>query len=123
MSDNFLLQHALDRCIKLESKRRPQIRIAPTVLYFIQAGPFVKIGLTTSRGLESRLSNIQTGCPYAASIIRTQTTDNPYDDEKQMHAIFEPFHYRGEWFKVTPKMIAKVLSSQRWPAARPGTAK
>jgi len=84
--------------------------MSPTLVYFIQAGPFIKIGLSTSRGLANRLSNIQVGCPYPASIILTKPTDTPYDSEKLYHKTFEAFHYRGEWFRISPRMLLKVLN-------------
>lgn len=65
-------------------------------VYFIQAGPFVKIGKTSGRP-DARVSELQTGCPYDLNLLAH--ISGGIKRERQLHARFHHLHVRGEWFK------------------------
>lgn len=65
-------------------------------VYFVQGGPFVKIG-KTSGSPEGRLAELQTGCPYELKLLAY--VPGGIKRERQLHREFRELHVRGEWFK------------------------
>lgn len=122
MDESFQLNHALafaNGMTQGRGLRRTIVkRNTPNLIYFIQAGQFIKIGLTSNAALAKRLSSIQVGCPYEASIIFTQETSRPIEDEKHLHNLFREFHYRGEWFKMNKSTMIAVYWSQSNPMSQ-----
>lgn len=72
-----------------------------TCAYFIGSKKykFVKIGFTTN--LFSRLSAIQTGCPFDIEILAYIKSQDPKKTEHKLHMKFKKYRVRGEWFKLT----------------------
>lgn len=60
-----------------------------------------KIG--TSVEPEKRLNEIQTGCPYKLSILKT-VKGGGIENERIYHNRFEMYYMRGEWFRITGKL-------------------
>ena len=69
-------------------------------VYILVAGPFVKIGVTTSSDPYARIKGIQTGCPFEVKpATRLECYRiNPFDVESYLHEVFSNLHVRGEWF-------------------------
>lgn len=68
-------------------------------VYLIQAGPFVKIGV--SEDIAKRIDAMQTGSPHALVEIARLPFDTrtaAYEYESHLHRELKRFHYRGEWF-------------------------
>jgi hypothetical protein len=63
-------------------------------LYFVRAGPFVKVGRTSN--LEARLVSIQTGCPFA--IDSALSFSGMGKLEKELHLDLRDCRANGEWF-------------------------
>lgn len=67
---------------------------ARQMVYFLEAGPFVKIGYTN--GIKTRLNDLQVGCPYKQRLLATLPGDERL--EHQIHDLAEDYHARAEWF-------------------------
>ncbi|MBN2617210.1 MAG: GIY-YIG nuclease family protein [Spirochaetales bacterium] len=72
---------------------------------------FIKIG--KSRSLKSRISNIQTGCPFRISKIFTISSE--YEDEingieKYLHYRFQEYCSNGEWYDANGYFIIDFLN-------------
>lgn len=70
-------------------------------VYFMHAvgTDFYKIGWT-STNLNTRLSNVQIGCPFEVKIVCLIETDDPVGTEKILHDKYESCRGRGEWFEL-----------------------
>jgi hypothetical protein len=70
-------------------------------IYAIEAEEiFTKIGLSKDFPTK-RLSNLQTSCPLELKLKGYIKTENMNSDEKKLHNIFDKYHKRGEWFKLS----------------------
>ena len=58
---------------------------------------YVKIGSTTS--VKQRISNLQSGCPFALSLWLQIRTPKHREIESFIHSMMADCHLRGEWFK------------------------
>lgn len=67
-------------------------------VYFLGAGPFVKIGKTTGAP-DSRIASLQTGCPFSMVLLAHQP--GGIKEEFALHRRFEQYRVRtdGEWFR------------------------
>lgn len=68
---------------------------------------FIKVGKSTN--FKSRLSNIQSGCPYELSLwcsIRTPKADQV---EAFLHERLEHCRARGEWFSPSPEDLDDLI--------------
>lgn len=74
------------------------------VVYFIQAGDFVKIGRT--RNIKRRIDQTQVHCPFPIQLIGTIEGDK--DVEREIHDMFKPYQSTGEWFNLTPEVREKL---------------
>lgn len=72
------------------------------LVYFIQAGNFVKIGRTSVANLSKRISQIQNGCPEEAFLV--VTLNSPPFQERHIHHELRNSRYRGEWFRLTAEV-------------------
>jgi hypothetical protein len=78
------------------------------VVYFIkniETGN-IKIGLTNN--IETQLINLQTGNECELKIIKTIPCESFTESRKleaSLHSIFNNFHIRSEWFKITDEQI------------------
>lgn len=66
------------------------------IVYFIQAGGFIKIGKSSTENLNFRKGMMQTGCPYKMEIVGY--VQGGHERERDLHAEFHEQRYRGEWF-------------------------
>ena len=76
------------------------------VVYIIQAldgGP-VKIGHSTRQGAERRLNELQTGNAQQLT-IRALYSGGMWL-ERALHEFFAKSRIRGEWFSLTPELLA-----------------
>jgi hypothetical protein len=65
------------------------------LIYFIQAGPFVKIGYTGN--IKARQNELRVGCPYEQKLLRT--IPGGLKMEAMIHSMAARYHFRGEWFR------------------------
>lgn len=74
------------------------------MIYFIQCGENgpVKIG-QTSNGVEERLNQLQTGCPYKLKLLWVYHED--VYSEPEIHEIFKHERISGEWFHPSRNMM------------------
>lgn len=79
------------------------------IVYFIldTYSNTVKIGYTTIKGLDKRLTNLQIGTPYELKLLGAIWGNSKI--ESKLHKQFNKFHIRGEWFHYT-KEIEDFLS-------------
>ena len=76
------------------------------MIYFIESeSGHVKIGYT-SVPIKSRLSALQTSCPFKLKLLKT--IDGGRKKEKELHYIFRNSHFRGEWFKKTKGLMKHI---------------
>lgn len=66
-----------------------------SVVYFIRAGDFIKIGTTTD--LKSRMQTIRTHCPFDLELLHT--IPGSVNTEMRVQSRFRKLHVRGEWFR------------------------
>lgn len=74
------------------------------LLYFIRAEgtDLFKIGIT-SASIESRISQLRTGCPYPLSVyayVDYATRAEAEAVEKRLHAALSSWNSNGEWFRI-----------------------
>jgi hypothetical protein len=82
---------------------------ASNILYIITAKEFdgiYKIGITND--INSRLSSMQTGCPYNLFAFKAYETKAPATIEKMLHIFFNKKHVRGEWFRLDEKDLQYI---------------
>lgn len=73
-------------------------------IYFIQCGKNgpIKIG-KTSNGIEERMAQLQTGCPYELRLLCV-FTDVDYK-ESEIHKRFRHERVRGEWYRPSIRLF------------------
>lgn len=84
-----------------------------TKLYIMQAGDFIKIGVT-SNSVSSRASQIQTGCPLPIEEIEYLEFDSSaeaYEMEKIVHKEFSFYNSHGEWFAKFKRYTTKICKT------------
>ncbi len=74
--------------------------MSESVVYFVQAGNYIKIGTTTN--LRARLAALQNGSPFPISLLHTIPGDT--EKEKAFQRQFHKSRIRGEWYEVTPEL-------------------
>lgn len=113
------LEHAVKHCAKLKAIREGKPvkidRHSPKIttshlIYFIQAGDYVKVGLSKRESFKLRVSSIQTGNPHKLKVLRIIPTNHPRRDERQFHFMLRAYRVQGEWFKITSESILALLS-------------
>lgn len=74
------------------------------MIYFVQAGKNgpIKIG-QTSNGVEDRIAQLQSGCPYELKLLWLYTGDD--FTESEIHGRFRQEKIRGEWFRPSQKLL------------------
>lgn len=80
------------------------------IIYFIQAGDFIKIGRSMSNGLCARINAMVTGCPFEMEVLEYIKGDSIL--ERQLHKKFSFCHYRGEWFKSCPELLNFIAKQE-----------
>lgn len=94
---------AVEKQLQLSGFR--EARSSPGWVYFAQrglAGP-IKIGFT-STSVAQRLAQLQTGSAEPLRLLAAIEGDR--HTERHLHAQFEPFRRKGEWFEPHPSIVA-----------------
>jgi len=65
-------------------------------VYFLSAGPFVKIGKATGSP-DARIRDLQTGCPYPIRLVAHVC--GGLREEQTLHQRFASLRTHGEWFR------------------------
>ena len=83
------------------------------MIYFVraEATPYVKIGyvktaktkVSTSRAINKRISELQVGCPYELTLLRT--ADGELAEETALHNKYSTRKVRGEWFCLSDSEV------------------
>ena len=68
---------------------------------------FYKIGISKI-DYYSRLSTMQSGCPYKLELVNTMHSTQYQNLEKTLHAKFKNKRIRGEWFDLDLESLSKV---------------
>lgn len=82
-----------------EKRREPQKK---KTIYFLKAGPFIKIGFTTGNPAW-RIIGLQTGCPYPITLLATIC--GTARTERQLHRKFAKHRTTGEWFHEVDEIL------------------
>ena len=77
------------------------------VVYFLRAGPFIKIGKAT-HSPALRVRELQTGCPYPIEVLSFIPGD--FAMERKLHKRFAHCHAHGEWFHASASLMAFIAS-------------
>lgn len=85
-----------------------QAETGDTFIYFLRAGPFVKIG--HSKVWKTRRAQMQVGSPY--DIIPILVLIGQPALERELHRKFKSDHYRGEWFHMS-ESISRYVRERR----------
>lgn len=80
---------------------------AKTLVYFMRAGKYVKIGIT--KDIQRRLAQIQSACPLTITIVWAEQANICY--EEFLHAYFHEHREHGEWFLYTDR-VARFVKDQ-----------
>jgi hypothetical protein len=82
-------------------------------VYFLRAGPFVKIGKTTGHP-SFRVNDLRTGCPFRITIIAHIC--GGLKEEAELHRRFKTYRAHGEWFREEGELASFVASLSEVPA-------
>ena len=85
---------------KQRAKKKLKHESEMGIVYFIGSRKYrwVKIGITAD--LPTRLSQLQTSCPFDLEILSFENVFNPRKEEKRLHRLYKKYKVRGEWFKL-----------------------
>jgi hypothetical protein len=74
------------------------------LLYFIRAGDYLKIGVTTD--LDRRLLALRTASPLP--LVVKAVRPGTVREERAWHQRFAHLRVQGEWFRWTPELAAAI---------------
>jgi|DEB19_MinimDraft_3_1074340.scaffolds.fasta_scaffold94804_1 hypothetical protein len=77
----------------------PERKCIPGLIYLVKCHEYYKIGQTGGH-INARISQIQTGNPYAVELIDQFSSYKPRKDEDFLHRLFDNVRVRGEWFEI-----------------------
>lgn len=97
---SLITQATVAKAIRTSDKAVPD----DTFIYFLRAGPFVKIG--HSKTWKTRRAQMQVGSPH--DIVPILVLIGTSSLERTLHAKFRADHYRGEWFHMSERISAFV---------------
>jgi hypothetical protein len=105
---------AIEEMLKSDTALRSQLRdalLGESIgwVYFARSDGLVKIGF--SRHLAGRLANLQTHSVH--EVVLLKKVRGTMADEKAWHRRFANLRVRGEWFRVTPRLLAAIKSARR----------
>lgn len=72
------------------------------VVYFVAAGPYVKIGHSTHDAIDRRVAELQTGNPETLEVLAL--FEGGLWLEQALHDYFAGARVRGEWFELTAEI-------------------
>lgn len=78
---------------------------AAKLVYFLGAGPFVKIG-QARMSPQRRIKQLQTGCPYPIELLAWLPGGR--ERERALHRRFSQWRAQSEWFHATEEILAYV---------------
>lgn len=78
------------------------------VVYFVFDPNAKRFKIGSTHNLQSRISNLRTANPDI--VLMRSITSKEYEDlEKQAHKYFENYHYKGEWFNITTSQVNNYI--------------
>lgn len=80
---------------------------AQEFIYFLAAGPFVKIGKSTGSP-SARIRELQTGCPYPITLVAHAI--GGLREEFALHKRFAAYREHGEWFRHEGELAVHIAS-------------
>lgn len=81
------------------------------MIYFLRSScdrGFIKIGV--ARDLRQRIDALQAGSPYVLKLVRVLAGGQ--SKEREIHERFHDAHYRGEWYRPTPELLAFIVETR-----------
>lgn len=80
----------------------------PQGVYIFECEGFIKVGIAVDP--RRRLGAAQVGCPFEIRLVHFRLVDDARDVERKLHHKLanQGWHVRGEWFKVTPDVLAEL---------------
>ncbi len=80
-------------------------------VYIAQSGerPYYKIGFSTRRPI-TRIGDMQTGNPDKLKVVEVFWCINASEVEKRLHWLFRAERVQGEWFKLTPEQLERLIT-------------
>lgn len=79
------------------------------MIYLIAAHEVALCKIGTARDVGSRLSTLQTACPFDLTIVATREGDHVL--ERHIQAQLLEFRVRGEWFQYAPAVVTAFHES------------
>lgn len=79
-------------------------------VYFIQSGPYVKIGIADRP--KHRLSMLQVGNPITLVILNTFKVIRANQVERSLHEHFNDKWQRGEWFRLSDDDVVRIQTAR-----------
>jgi hypothetical protein len=77
-----------------------------------------KIGFTT-RNPDSRLKELQTGCPFPLQL--NHVWKGSLQEELELHKALQPFRLEGEWFDLKLGILLEAISYTRQHVLKPSS--
>jgi len=68
----------------------------------------IKVGRTDGVDPRNRLRQLQTGQPDQLVLMHAWPTADSRRAERCMHQLLGRYHFRGEWFSVTPAQVVEA---------------
>lgn len=87
---------------KRRRRRRAEMKEGVSRVYFIRAGGFIKIGVTTNN-VRERLHNLQVAHYEQLQVVGVMFAEP--EAERELHRRFKVIHVRGEWFHAAPELM------------------
>jgi len=108
---NHALTHAKNRVATRKRLATIKARRVGSVIYFVQVGKHIKVGLSSRSALRFRLNSFQTSSPYKVKLLKVLHTTSPREDERVFHRLLKDYHVRGEWFLIDNIAILELLGA------------
>ncbi len=98
-----------------EFEKRNKIRLKParrelgeSYIYLIGCGKFTKVGF--SADIDKRLALMQSGNPHELVLLKAWLVTSPEMTEECLHAQFEKYRVRGEWFNIPETELFRLIA-------------
>lgn len=99
----------VDRFLRHMMQRKQAKKPAP-MIYFIDCGPYTKIGFTT-RGAETRLLGLKTSNPFEMRLWGV--APGTAETERALHQFFHDYRHNREWFRFDSEGRDLLLTKLR----------
>lgn len=106
--------------------RMKRVGLKPSGVYFLRCGNRVKVG--ASKTVQIRLQNL-TAQATEAELLGVLGVRCLWDAEKAIHRRLAPYRLRGEWYAVSPDLLAEIqqiltdpLVAEKWNGPRGSSA-